>query len=185
VRHAPPASPSHGRAPPPRAPASPRLDLSGIDPREQEAIYRQIRADRVRENFSQAPARTLGARIRAVICKVHGKTLRMIVDTGASVSVLYRNHVELCSVSYLINEHELCRIELTGISDTRSRAVGVIHALEVQVGGVSTRGSFVVLAGAQVNGILGIDWLTQNRAMIDVAGDAMQLPGRRVPFVDP
>jgi hypothetical protein len=114
---------------------------------------------------------------------VHGKTLRMIVDTGASVSLLYMNQVQLCSVSYLINEHE--RIVLSGIADTASPSLGVIHALEVDVGGVSTRGTFVVLAGAQVNGILGIDWLTQNRAMIDVAGDAMQIGGKRVPFVDP
>jgi hypothetical protein len=177
-------SPSPSAAPPPAAPPS-AVDLSSIDPREQEAIYRQIREDRIRENLSQAPSPSIGVKIRAIICKVHGKTLRMIVDTGASISVLYMNHVELCSVGYLINDHELCRPVLTGIADATSRAVGVIHALEVDVGGVSTRGTFVVLAGAQINGIIGIDWMTQNRAMIDVAGDAMQLPGLRVPFVDP
>jgi hypothetical protein len=124
-------------------------------------------------------------RIGAVICRVHGKTLRRIVDRGASVSVLYMNHVKLCSVAYLLDQHGHSRIVLNGIADTSSRAAGLIHALEVEVAGVSTRGSFVVLDGAHVTGILGLDWMKQNRAMIDVAGDAMQLPGHRVPFGDP
>jgi hypothetical protein len=163
--------------------ASDSLDLTRIDPRQQAAIYAQIRRDRVQENLRQAPSIRLGRNIRCVVCKVQGKTLRMIVDTGASLSVLYMNQVELCSVAYLIDRR--CQVVLMGIADAQSRAVGVIHALEIDVGGAKTRGSFAVLEGSNVNGILGIDWLSQNGAMIDTAGDSMVLKGKKVKFVDP
>jgi hypothetical protein len=109
----------------------------------------------------------------------------MIVDTGASLSLLYSNQVEVCSVGYLIDRREPFRVTLTGIADVASQAVGVIHSLEIDVGGVKTHGSFAVLEGAQVNGILGIDWLTLNHAMIDVADDSMVIQGKRIGFVDP
>jgi hypothetical protein len=95
------------------------------------------------------------------------------------------NQVELCSVTYLIDRRDQCRILLTGIANATNRAVGIIHSLEIDVGGVSTRGSFAVLEGASVTGILGIDWLTHNHAMIDVADDSMLIQGRRIKLVDP
>jgi hypothetical protein len=109
----------------------------------------------------------------------------MIVDTGASLSLLYMNQVELCSVAYLIDRRRECRVVLTGIAEAAHQAVGIIHSLEIIIGGVTTRGSFAVLDGANVTGILGIDWLTQNRAMIDVADDSMLIQGRRIKLVDP
>jgi hypothetical protein len=173
----------------PAQPATPEpVDISTIDSGEQERILHRIRQAQIDENLRQAQQMNrehrIGQRTRTILCKIHGKTLRMLVDTGASVSILYMNQVELCSVRYLVDEREPCKIHLVGVGGTKHQAIGVIHSLEIMVGDVKTFGTVAVLDQSEVAGLLGIDWLRQNNAIIRVTDDTMEIDGKVVQFED-
>jgi hypothetical protein len=173
-------------SPPPAA--DPSVDLAAIDPREQERILQRIRQAQVNQNRQQANAmhpRRLDRKIRCLVCKVHGRSLRMIVDTGASLSLLYMNQVECISVAYLIDRSEECRVSLTGVGESVHQAIGVIHSLKVEVGSVVTFVAFAILEQSAVHGLLGIDWLRQANATIRVVEDTIEIGGVQIPLEDP
>jgi hypothetical protein len=109
------------------------VDLSAINTTEQEHIFHKIMQARVDENLRQAQE-IKGKQSRSVLCKIRGKTLRMIVDTGASVSVLCVNQVELCSVRFLVHQREGWRFCLKEVGNVEQQTMGVIHSLEVMIG---------------------------------------------------
>jgi hypothetical protein len=56
--------------------------------------------------------------------------------------------------------------------------------VDVTVCGVTTYTSFAILEGSSLCGLLGIDWLTHNNALIDIVNDCIHLGDETIPFVD-
>jgi hypothetical protein len=164
------------------------VNIGAIDPRDQERILQRILQAQVKQNLRQAraanPEHCIGRNVRCLICQVHGKTLRMIVDTGASLSVLYMNQVEAVSAAYLIDRREELCVTLEGVGAS-VKAAGVIHSLQVRIGEVSTFIPFAVLDQPGIHGLLGIDWLRQAKATIRVESDTIEIGGCMIPLEDP
>jgi hypothetical protein len=170
-------------------PSERKVDIEAIDPAEQVRILERIQHAQVQENLHRAQAlngqHRLGRQVRTVLCRIRGKSIRMIVDTGASVSLLYLSQVKFCSAAHLIDQRVECRPELVGIGQHVSGVVGVIHALDVAVGPVKTIGAFAVVDKPGELGLLGIDWLNSVNATIRVADDSMEIHGHVIRFQDP
>jgi hypothetical protein len=164
------------------------IDVSAIDRDEQERIFRRIKqaqGGRSSKWMIPAPSPRVGRLVRTVMCRIRGKRFRMIVDTGAAVSVLYLHQVELCGARSLIDESDRCKVSLVSVGEQKSRSVGVIPAIEIEIGGLKTEASFAVLDTHGSMGLLGIDWLARADATIRVADDLMEVRGRRIKFEDP
>jgi hypothetical protein len=165
------------------------VDIHAIDPAEQVRIYERIQKAQIQENFRRAQAlngnHSLGRQVRTILCRIHGKNIRMIVDTGASLSILYLSHVQFCSATYLIDTRDEYRPTLVGIGDHANEVVGVIHGLEVAIGCVKTRCGFAVLDKPGEFGLLGLDWLNSVQATIRVWDDSIDIQGTVFKFQDP
>jgi hypothetical protein len=177
-------------------PVSPRsatpevaFDLDSIDASEQQRILERIKQKKVEENRNQARALwgrlRIGHKTRCIIGQINGTPLPLIVDTGASVSLLYMNLVESCSLEYLIDKSQECQVALRGIGDNIQNAIGVIHSVQLSIGSISTFGTFAVLPQVAEFGLLGIDWMMENGAIFRVADDSMEVHGQIIKFVDP
>jgi hypothetical protein len=179
------------RAAPPRTLPidSQSVDLQEVDQTDQERILDRIIQTHVTANLQQAAAfaqhHHVGRTVRCLVVKIRGKHLRMIVDTGASVSLLYTHHTDLCCVNYLIDRREECQILLSGVGDSLNQTIGMIHFVEIFIGDVKTTGSFAVVDKPDTMGLLGIDWLTRNKATIRIVEDEIEVGGTTFKFEDP
>jgi predicted aspartyl protease len=126
-----------------------------------------------------------GTKIRAVRCIVNGYPVHLIVDTGASRSIMYENQTRLCKCRDRVDTSPEERITFSTIQDARAHSLGILRDVEMRLGTVCGHVTFIVMAGACRNGLLGIDWLDAHGALIDVAHDCMHVGNEVIPFVDP
>jgi len=123
-------------------------------------------------------------RVRAVVARVNGEPLRFVVDTGAAVTLIYASQALKCGVADMIDRRRCCCPLIVGAGGDARTAVGTIRALELDIGGVKTRANAVVMDEDFDTGLIGIDWLDANRAVLDIAGDCMHVAGGTIHFQD-
>jgi hypothetical protein len=124
------------------------------------------------------------ARIRAIECHVNGTLLQMVVDTGASHTILYRNQVNGCGLSRRIDTNPAYSVSFTTVQGRKISSLGVIHNVEMIMGTARSSHQCVILDGAGSHGLLGMDWLNANCALIDVGHDCLRIGLSVIPFVD-
>jgi hypothetical protein len=87
------------------SPGSGCIDVHTFDVNDQLRIYETIvRRRSLQKQEVLAPEPSLSKRsepcppgvVRTIVCKVNGMSARMMLDTGASVSVLHRNQARAC-----------------------------------------------------------------------------------------
>jgi hypothetical protein len=124
------------------------------------------------------------ARIRAIECCVNGTMIQMVVDTGASHSIMYANQVNACGLYGRIDTNRAARVNFTTVQGRQITSLGTIHNVAMNMSGVHSTHHFVVLDGCFSHGLLGMDWLNSNRALIDVGNDCLRIGTGVIPFVD-
>jgi hypothetical protein len=166
----------------------PREDwrLESVDVKQQQAILERIRQKRIAENQEAARRLNLAAHspgIRMLICRISGISIRMIVDTGSSASILYANHVTTLGLNRLVDVAPECRLMFATVA-ADATSIGMIHNTELVVGDVVTRVSLAILPGEGAHGLLGIDWLAHNHAIINTAKSCITIQGKSIQFAD-
>jgi hypothetical protein len=56
--------------------------------------------------------------------------------------------------------------------------------VNLTLGAYSTVASFAVFEWNSLYGLIGMDWLKQNKAILDIPNDCMIIGGESIPFVD-
>lgn len=155
-----------------------------FDRGQQERILEQIRQKRIEENFQYAyennPEAFVSFPLLFIECKINNVRVKAMIDTGAQISILPIDIAKQCQVDYLIDR----RYRSTTIGVGAQQSIGRIHALQVQVQGTVWANPFTVLDGTLQHCILGVDWLTKNRAVVNLAGRCLIIDNVNVPFVD-
>jgi DNA damage-inducible protein 1 len=157
-----------------------------VNSSEQRRILEQIRRDRIEDNLryahEHAPESLLEYSLLFVDLKINNHDIRVIVDTGAQISLLPMSAVQQCDVHYLVDRR--CQTTTVGIGVQRS--IGRIHSLQLNIGGCVFTNPFVVVEGPLQTPLLGVDWLMKNRALIDLTSGTgylvLQGGSVRVPF---
>jgi hypothetical protein len=123
-------------------------------------------------------------RVRGVVANVMGAALPMIIDTGAVMSAIYSAQALACGIEWMIDTRPCHRSRFVGVEGVPCRRVGIIHALQITFGGLTTHLKVAVIDGDALAGLLGIDWLHANEAIIDLVNDCMYVGSLRIPFRD-
>ena len=154
-----------------------------FDVKQQQAIEDQIRKKNVQHNLEYAyennPESFISYNLLFIDCKINNVEVKAMLDTGAQISIIPIELARTCHVDYLIDE----RFNSTAVGVGVQKIIGKIHALTVVTGDIAFTNSFSILAGPLNNIILGVDWLTKNRALIDLQKRCLTLNGIDIPFV--
>lgn len=155
-----------------------------FDIEQQKKIEEQIRKEQIDHNLKYAYDNTPEAftqfSLLWIKCEINGTPVVALVDTGAQMSIIPLDVAKNCSVEYLIDTRY--RIITQGVGTQKS--MGRIHALNVKIGNEVWTNSFTVLTGSIDHVILGIDWMTKNRAIIDLSQRCIILNGKKIPFIE-
>jgi hypothetical protein len=158
-----------------------------VDASEQRRILAQIQRERINDNFryaqEHAPESLVYYSLLFLDLQINNHSIRVIVDTGAQISLLPISFAQKCQVHYLIDER--CQTTTIGIGVQKS--IGRIHSLPLNIGGCVFTNPFVVVDGPLQAPLLGVDWLLKNRAVIDLSTGTgflvLQGGAVKVPFV--
>ena len=115
------------------------------------------------------------SRLKHILCRINGTSMRMLIDTGAEISVLYENQLTP-DMRQAICKEKASRV--VGVDGIPMESLGTIDDIVVEVGDKATITTFAVLPGARLTGILGIQWLEENHFMINPAGNYMVSDGK-------
>ena len=148
-----------------------------FDVRQQEQIMQQIHQKQIDDNLTYAyennPEGFVSFSLLFITCKINNTPVKAMLDTGAQISILPLSIAQQCHVDYLIDR----RYRTVTVGVGAQTTVGRIHALAVQVGGVVWSNPFQVLDGTLNHCILGVDWLTKNRAIISLGNRTLNING--------
>ena len=153
-----------------------------FDVRQQEQIMQQIHQKQIDDNLAYAyehnPEGFVPYSLLFITCEINNIPIKAMIDTGAQISVLPLAIAQQCHVDYLIDR----RVRTVTMGVGAQSSVGKIHALAVQVGGTVWSNPFTVLEGPLNHCILGVDWLTKNRATISLEKMTLTISGTVVNF---
>jgi hypothetical protein len=119
-----------------------------------------------------------------ILCHICAVPLKMLIDTGASVSVLYKNHTAFLGIDDKIDTSPASQLSFRAVDSLTKPSVGIIPLLEVIVEGTKTETQFVIFQGECDSGLLGMDWLRRNGGVLDIPNNCLYLGGQVVPFRD-
>ena len=155
-----------------------------FDKQQQLQIEEQIRREQIEHNLQYAYENTPEAFIKFsllwVNVEINGVKSLALIDTGAQSSIIPYDIAKACHVDYLIDQ----RFQTLTMGVGAQVSKGRIHALNVKVGNHVWTNSFMVLTGTINHMILGIDWMTKNRAVLDLAQRCIILQGEKIPFIE-
>lgn len=155
-----------------------------FDIEEQRKIEAQIRQENINHNLQYAydnnPESFIMYSSPFIKCYINGVEVVALIDTGAQISILPHAIAKKCNVEYLIDT----RFKSITIGVGRQQSQGVIHALNVKVGGEVWSNKFTVLDDTLDHVILGIDWMKKNRAIIDLANNVLILHDQKIQLFD-
>jgi len=150
------------------------------DAEQQRKIEQSIRKEQIDNNLTYAYENTPEAfvpfSLLYIKVKIGNKDLLAMLDTGAQISILPIDIAKECGVEYLIDTR--CRTLTVGVGTQKS--IGKIHSLTVTIEGQVWANPFVILDGPLDMVILGVDWLTKNRALIDLSKNCVVLGTKSV-----
>lgn len=118
-----------------------------------------------------------------VICELEGKAVEMLVDSGASVSVISLGMVHQLGLSRHLNKSIQGKAAGVGTANI----VGIVENVIVTMGHVEFRLFFLVLESNDPWLILGLDQMRRFKCVIDLERNALLFGGREgveVPFLD-
>lgn len=153
-----------------------------FDVKQQEQIMQQIHQRQIDENLAYAyennPEAFISFSLLFITCKINNTPIKAMIDTGAQISILPLAIAQKCHVDYLIDK----RYRTVTLGVGAQTSVGRIHALSVMVGDTVWTNPFSVLEGTLDHCILGVDWLTKNRATISLEKMTLNISGTVVKF---
>jgi predicted aspartyl protease len=118
-----------------------------------------------------------------VICELQGKSVEMLVDSGASASVISITMVHQLGLSHHLNTNVTGKAAGVGAANI----VGILENMTVSMGHVEFNLFFLVLQANDPWLILGLDQMRRFKCMIDLDKNQLLFGGHNgvaVPFLD-
>lgn len=156
-----------------------------FDARQQAAIEQQIRQRNIEANLEYAyqnnPEAFVPYSLLWINCMINNKPVLAMLDTGAQMSILPLTIAQQCQVDYLVDQRWASLAVGVGVQKTYGR----IHSLPVNIQGRVWANPFTVMTeGPLDHCILGVDWLTKNRATINLEQRCLVIDDIVVPFIE-
>ena len=145
----------------PQTPIQPAPQVTDVPHATDPSFPRQARSEAEKARQS---------RLKHILCRINGTSMRMLIDTGAEISVLYENLLTP-EMRQAICKEKASRV--VGVDGIPMQSLGTIDDIVVEVDDKVTMATFSVLPGSRLTGILGIQWLEENNFMINPAGNYM------------
>lgn len=153
-----------------------------FDVKQQEEIMKEIHQRQINENLAYAyennPEAFIPFSLLFITCKINNIEVKAMLDTGAQISILPLAIAVQCHVDYLIDT----RYKTITMGVGAQQSIGRIHALSVVIGDTAWSNPFTVLDNTMTHCILGVDWLTKNRATISLEKRTLTISGTTVPL---
>lgn len=150
---------------------------------EQQRILQQIQRQRIQDNYEYAyqnnPEDFVTYSLLFIDCKINNVAVQAMIDTGAQISVMPLSIAKECNVDYLVDPRFASMCVGVGAQVTKGR----IHSLKVQIDDLFWATPFTVIEGQLDHCILGIDWMTKNKAVVDVGNKCLIIGNKKIPFV--
>jgi hypothetical protein len=118
----------------------------------------------------------------AINCFINQRLVTFVIDTGASMSVLYTNQVSQCKVESRLDCSPTSQLCFAGADQGVLRTLGVVHDVELRIGSITTKQTFAIMPGVCQYGLLGMDWLCANNAVIDPVHNRMFIGTKVIQF---
>ena len=119
-------------------------------------------------------------RLKHILCRINGVSMRMLVDTGAEASLLYENQL---SPEMLASIDRSVTPQIVGVGGVPIQSIGKIHDAIVEIDDKITTESFTVVPGSKITGIIGIRWLENNSIAIYPGKNCMVIDGKTFYFL--
>ena len=160
-----------------------RLNANPFDPASQARIAELIQQEQINENMASAMehhAVGFGSVVMLHIpVRVNGVDVVAFVDSGAQMTVMSQRLAEKCNIGHLIDKRFAGVAQGVG----SSKILGRVHIASIQVGASHFPSTFSVLESANVDFLLGLDFLKANSAILDLAADVLRVGEESLPFM--
>eukprot|EP00977_Amphora_coffeiformis_P013855 scaffold3763_cov165-Amphora_coffeaeformis.AAC.6 len=150
---------------------------------ETQAALQKAAATRQNDGFARPGDFQGPMHMLFVICELEGKAVEMLIDSGASTSVISLRMVNQLGLSHRLNP----TLQGTAEGVGAAKIVGLVENLVVSMGHVEFRLFFMVLDTNDPWLILGLDQMRRFKCVIDLERYVIAFGGREgveVPFLD-
>lgn len=120
------------------------------------------------------------SKLMYVNCRLNGHPFRALIDTGAQISLIRLDAVKMSGIENEIRDP--CFTNLSGIGSTRTK--GYIAARKIQLGKFKFDIGFTVTESLPVEILIGIDFLRNYKAVIDLGTNKIFLDGNMIKILE-
>lgn len=160
-----------------------RLERDPMDALAQKMLEEDIRDENAQQNMEYAlehnPEAFAQVTMLYLDCAVNKERMVALVDTGAQSSVMSLEFARRCRVDMLMDT----RVSGTATGVGTADIVGKVWACDVAIGGTFYEASFLVVASAHLDCIIGLDFMRRYLCTIDLSRGAMCIGDSVVPFL--
>ena len=154
-----------------------------MDAVAQKMLEDDIRDENAQQNMEYAlehnPEAFAQVTMLYLDCTVNKEHMVALVDTGAQASVMSLEFARRCRVDMLMDTRVGGMATGVGTADI----VGKVWACDVAIGGTFYEASFLVVASAHLDCIIGLDFMRRYLCTIDLARGAICIGDNVVPFL--
>lgn len=160
-----------------------RLERDPMDAVAQKMLEDEIRDENAHQNMEYAlehnPEAFAQVTMLYLDCAVNKEHMVALVDTGAQSSVVSLEYARRCRIDMLMDTRVSGMVAGAGTANI----VGKVWACDVAIGGTFYEASFLVVASAHLDCILGLDFMRRYLCTIDLGRGAICIGDNVVPFL--